>query len=133
MDDVLVPIFVCCVLPVAVVLIVSLSKVKNNNKRAEVIMKAIESNSGVDADKLAEALAKPRKTPRQILNERLLRGCMFTFVGVLLLVIALVAFLNGVEFDADPVAVPALFGGVSLAVGLSYLVVYLVTHKQVKD
>ena len=39
----------------------------------------------------------------------------------------------GTEFAADPVTVPLVFGGASLAVGLSYLVVYFVTRKQIKD
>lgn len=38
----------------------------------------------------------------------------------------------GTEFAADTVTVPLMFGGASLAIGLSYLIVYLVTRKQVK-
>lgn len=133
MVDILVPIFVCVVLPVAIVGIYYWSQVNAENKRAEILMKAIEANCGPNADKLAEALQKPRKTAREILNLRLLRGCMFTFVGLGLCIVGIVSACMGTEFASDPVTVPLVFGGASLAIGLSYLVVYFVTHKQVKD
>ncbi len=133
MVDILVPIFVCVVLPVAIVGIYYWSQINAENKRAEILMKAIEANCGPDADKLAEALQKPRKTAREILNLRLLRGCMFTFVGLGLCIVGIVSACMGTEFASDPVTVPLVFGGASLAIGLSYLVVYFVTRKQVKD
>lgn len=133
MVDILVPIFVCVVLPVAIVGIYYWSQVNAENKRAEILMKAIEANCGPNADKLAEALQKPRKTAREILNLRLLRGCMFTFVGLGLCIVGIVSACMGTEFASDPVTVPLVFGGASLAIGLSYLVVYFVTRKQVKD
>lgn len=133
MVDILVPIFVCVVLPVAIVGIYYWSQINAENKRAEILMKAIEANCGPDADKLAEALQKPRKTAREILNLRLLRGCMFTFVGLGLCIVGIVSAYMGTEFASDPVTVPLVFGGASLAIGLSYLVVYFVTRKQVKD
>lgn len=133
MVDILVSIFVCVVLPVAIVGIYYWSQINAENKRAEILMKAIEANCGPDADKLAEALQKPRKTAREILNLRLLRGCMFTFVGLGLCIVGIVSACMGTEFASDPVTVPLVFGGASLAIGLSYLVVYFVTRKQVKD
>lgn len=133
MVDILVPIFVCVVLPVAIVGIYYWSQINAENKRAEILMKAIEANCGPDADKLAEALQKPRKTAREILNLRLLRGCMFTLVGLGLCIVGIVSACMGTEFASDPVTVPLVFGGASLAIGLSYLVVYFVTRKQVKD
>ena len=133
MTATLVPIFVCVVLPVAVVAIIAATKMNNDNKRSKVLIKAIESNCGIDADKLAEALQKPKKTAREILNNRLLLGCIFSFVGLALCIVGIVSLCMGTEFSADPVTVPLVFGGASLAVGPSYLVVYLVTRKQIKD
>ena len=133
MTATLVPIFVCVVLPVAVVAIIAATKMNNDNKRSKVLIKAIESNCGIDADKLAEALQKPKKTAREILNNRLLLGCIFSFVGLALCIVGIVSLCMGTEFSADPVTVPLVFGGASLALGLSYLVVYLVTRKQIKD
>lgn len=133
MTATLVPIFVCVVLPVAIVAITAATKMNSDNKRSNVLIKAIESNCGIDADKLAEALQKPKKTAREILNQRLLRGCIFSFIGLALCIVGIVSLCLGTEFAADPVTIPLLFGGASLAVGLGYLVVYFVTRKQIDD
>lgn len=133
MTSILVPIFVCVVLPVAIVAIVFAATMNNDNKRAKVLIKAIESNCGIDADKLAEAMQKPRKTAREILNLRLLRGCIFTFIGLALCIVGIVSFCMIGALSEDSFTVPLVFGGASLAIGLSYLVVYFVTRKQIKD
>ena len=129
----LVPIFICAIMPIAIVLIVFLSEMNKDKMRSKVLMKAIEANGGVDAERLAEALQKPRKTARERLNGRLLRGCLFTFVGLALIIVALVSLSMGTEFSADPVTVPMIFGGASLAIGASFLVVYFVTRKEITD
>lgn len=131
--DILVPISICVVLPVAIVLIIFMTAMNSDNKRAKVLIKAIEANNNIDADKLAAALAKPRKTPLEILNKRLLRGCMFTFTGIALIIVALVSLAYGTDFANDSVTLPMIFGGALLAIGLSYLVVYFVTRKQVNN
>ena len=129
----LVPIFICVVLPVSIVAIVFAAAMNSDNKRSKVLIKTIESNCGLDTDKLAEALQKPKKTAIEILNLRLLRGCIFTFLGNAFCIVGIVSLCMGTEFAADPVTVPLVFGGALLAVGLSYLVVYFVTRKQIKD
>ncbi len=125
MAQILVPIFVCVVLPVAIIAIIFGASINSDNKRSQVLIKAIESNCDIDADKLAEALQKPKKTAREILNLRLLRGCIFSLVGIAVCIIGIIA--------ADTVTVPLIFGGTSLAIGLSYLVVYFVTRKQINE
>lgn len=131
MEATLVPIFICVVLPVASVLIIALSGMKEDSNRTKVLIKAIEANNNIDADKLAESLKKPKKTAREILNIRLLRGCIFSFVGLALVIVGIVSWASGTPFGNDSVTVPMVFGGPSLAIGLSYLVVWFVTRKQV--
>lgn len=128
----LIPIFICAIMPMVCVAFYYLSEMNKENKRTEVISKAIES-SAIDPEKLTEALRKPQKTPLQILNRRLLLGCIFTLLGVLLIVIGAVGLMMGAEFVSDQVTVPMVFGGIGLAIGLSYLIVYFVTRKQVTD
>lgn len=122
MPEILVPIFVCVVLPVMIVLIVYIAAINADNKRANVLIKAIEVGGGdVDPDKLAELLNKSKKSDREILNLRLLRGCIFTLIGITLCVIS---------FFFERML--AVVGGVSLAVGISYLIVFFVTRRQVE-
>lgn len=129
----MIPIFICVVLPIAIVAIVFAAVINNDNKRTQVLIKAIESNCEIDVDKLAEALQKPKKTAREILNLRLLRGCIFSFIGLALCIVGIVSHCQGTEFSSDPVTFPIVFGGASLAIGLSYMVVYFVTRKQIRD
>lgn len=133
MTNVLVPIAVCMVLPIAIVLIVALTKMNGDNKRTQIIIKAIEANNNVDADKLVESLKKTHKTPREVLNLRLLRGCIFSLVGLGLLIVGLFNLINGTPFYSDPVSVPLVFGSASIAVGISYLIVYYVTRKELNS
>lgn len=130
MEDILVPIFVCVVLPVAIVLIVFLASMNSDNKRAKVLIKAIESNNGIDADRLAEAFKKPVKTARQILNLRLLRGCIFTFIGLALAIFGIIDFKSYYTVDEN---IALMLGGISLAIGISYLVVFLVTRRNIDN
>ena len=129
----LVPIFICAILPMSIVLIVFLTIMNSDNKRAKVLIKAIEANNDIDTDRLAEALQRPRKSSREKLYGRLLRGCIFTLAGIFVLAVGIVNLCMGTNFEADPVTVPLVFGGASLAVGISFLIVYFVTRKQVED
>lgn len=133
MIEYLFPILLCVVLPIVIVLIESLTKINGENKRAQIILKVIEANKDIDTDKLVEALKTPRKSAREKLSMRLLLGCIFTLIGVALVIVGIVSFCMGSEFASDPVTVPLILGGISLAVGLSYLVVCFVTRGQIKD
>ena len=129
MED-LVPIFVCVVLPVSIVLIVSLRKWNSDNKRAEILTKAIESGREVDTERLVESLRDPKNrqyTEKDLLYARLLRGCIFTLVGIAL---SVVYFLWPVN-DIDELSFLMLVGAILTAIGIAYLIVYFVTRKEV--
>ncbi|MDE6397564.1 MAG: hypothetical protein K2K84_09860 [Muribaculaceae bacterium] len=130
--EILVPIFVCVVLPVSIVLIISLQKRNSDNRRAQILLKAIEANKDLDVDRLTDAMSNGRvvMTPRELRNRRLLRGCMFTLVGIVLVTLGLCLKIDGMDLDYDSVFVPVMLGGCSLAVGVSYLIVYYVTRNQ---
>lgn len=130
MVSILVPIFVCVILPISIVLIVFLTKMNKDNKRAQILIKAIESNPDLDVDKLAESLQTPVRTASELLNLRLLRGLIFSLCGLMLFIVGTWAYCADYEMT-DDAYVPLLFGGISLAVGLSYLIVYCITRKQI--
>ena len=130
--EILVPIFVCVVLPVSIVLIISLQKRNSDNRRAQILLKAIEANKDLDVDRLTDAMSNGRvvMTPRELRNRRLLRGCIFTLVGIVLVTLGLCLKIDGMDLDYDSVFVPVMLGGCSLAFGVSYLIVYYVTRNQ---
>lgn len=131
MEDILVPIFVCVVLPVAIVAIVFGASMFQDRQRTKILTKAIDNNLSMDVDKLAEALRKPVKTPEEIRNSRLLRGCIFSFIGIVLLAIGIVNWCSGADLQSDNVSVTMMIGGISLAIGGSFMTVYYVTRKQI--
>lgn len=120
-ENILVPIFVCVVLPVAIVYIVFRAATNKDNKQAEIIIKAIEANNDMDIKSIVESMQKPKKSARDVLYKRLLYGCIFTLVGLALFACYYLLAHQGYFIG----------GAVCLAMGIGYLVVYFVTRKQV--
>lgn len=129
LEAILIPISVCVVLPVMVVWLTTRAATNADNQRARVLMKAIESNANIDADKLAEALQKPRRTPAEMQSRRLLRGTMFTLLGVAAALVALWMSLQKSMTDPSGVLLMLVVAGVCFAVGIAYLTVFYVNRK----
>ena len=129
MVTVFLPICICCVLPVTIVWLICRRWINNDNRRADVLIEAIKTYNGMDIDRLVETLAKPNRTPAELLNLRLLRGCIFTLVGLALTVVCVVICLNCGGMT-DPAGIFMVLGAVSVAIGVSYLITYFVTKKQ---
>ncbi|MDE6854471.1 MAG: hypothetical protein K2J38_05390 [Muribaculaceae bacterium] len=129
---IIVPIAICVVLPVLISWIKYRHDTNKDNKNAEIILKAIENNSCIDADSLVEALGKKRKTPLEVLQQRLLRGCIFTLIGIAAAIYSVIDACTTAYFDINDQ--PAfIVAGVCLAIGIAYLVVYFVTRKSIGD
>lgn len=131
LEDILIPIFICVVLPVMIVWLTTRAATNADNKRAQVLMKAIESNANIDADKLAEALQKPRRTPAEMQSRRLLRGMIFTGLGIVFIIAGQVAQYTSPS--PDNLLMSVLAGGASLVVGIAYLGVYYVNGRKPSD
>lgn len=128
--QILIPISICVVLPVLIVWIVSRQVTNRDNKNAEIIIKAIENNSSIDADKLVEAMGKRQKSPEQMLQARLLRGCIYTLIGIASAIMTPIMAYNNA--DADLQTLFLVISGLSLAIGIAYLIVYFMTRKSAK-
>lgn len=130
-----IPIAICVILPISIVWIIFHAHRNEVNKRTSIIIKAIESNNSIDATKLAESFARPRKTPQEQLQSRLSRGCICSLIGVALIILSLVPLLTDSQmiFTDNNVFVPFMGGSICMAIGLAYLIVYFVTRKQVAD
>lgn len=131
MTTALITISICVVLPIAIVLINSLTQINSDNKRAQIILKAIEANKNVDIDKLTESLNTPQKPTREILNNRLFRCCIFTLLGIGFVIY----FLYNKSISGNPniINYTMLLAIASFSVGLSYFITYLVMYKQMKS
>lgn len=129
--EIVVPIFICVILPVSIVWIICRMLTNKDNKNAEIIIKAIESDSAIASDKLVSSLENIEKSPIKLLQLRLLRGCMFSFTGIA------AAIITGVVIADSPESkfyyFTMIVSGVCLAIGIAYLVVYFVTRKSIAD
>lgn len=125
---------VCVALPVLVVWIGARMKTNSDNRRAEVLIKAIESNNAIDADKLAEAMSdsKKSKTPFEKQVSRLTRGCICTFLGVAFNVVSLVMYLSEGKMDDNEYTF-LIAGCVLMAIGISFIIVYLAVRSRQKS
>lgn len=122
-----VPMGVCVALPVLIVWLVTRAAINSDNKRAEVIIEAIKANNSIDASTLTQAFAKRRRTPRETLIDRLKWGCIWGLSGFIASVFSIVALIMT---DEDSYWALLFFGTIALAVGISFLIVYFVSRKQ---
>lgn len=127
MEDVLIPICVCCVLPISIVLIVFIYRNRALAQKTEVIKLAIEKGAKIDPDTLMAALSgrnsKSRTVMSRLLN-RLTWGILLLLTGI---VSGIVLLCQGP--DAMPDSKYVVVSIVSLSVGVALLVSYFVGRK----
>lgn len=127
MEDVLIPICVCCVLPISIVLIVFIYRNRALAQKTEVIKLAIEKGAKIDPDTLMDALSgrnSKSKTVMSRLLNRLTWGILLLLTGI---VSGIVLLCQGP--DAIPDSKYVVVSIVSLSVGVALLVSYFVGRK----
>lgn len=127
MEDVLIPICVCCVLPISIVLIVFIYRNRALAQKTEVIKLAIEKGAKIDPDTLMDALSgrhSKSKTVMSRLLNRLTWGILLLLTGI---VSGIVLLCQGP--DAMPDSKYVVVSIVSLSVGVALLVSYFVGRK----
>ncbi len=124
-----IPLGICVVLPVLIVWFFIRAKINDNNNRSEIILKAIEANPNTNVDEMVKSLSSSAttKTPREILNLRLLRGCMFGLIGVIGEVSTMLVYRH----ERMGALILGLISGICLAIGIAYLIVYFVSKKTI--
>lgn len=134
MEGILVPIFICCVLPIAIVFIIFGSSVSQKRTNAKVLMEALRHVDHVDVNRLADQLnmkENRKNDPVSTLHRRLLHGCVGTLSGIgLASIIPLLSEPGPLEMSDTQIFL-ALCAIISFCIGIGNLVVYFVTRKQV--
>ena len=130
MEDIIIPIFVCVVLPVTIVWLVSRAKQNETNKKAEIMLRAIEAGVPVDMSQLNDPKKAP-KTIKQNLIEKLNGACITSLMGAAFLTFGIVRYFNpafgGKDVMLEELLIPA--GAVMLAVGIGLFISYFVGKK----
>ena len=128
MEDILIPISVCVVLPVMVVWLVNRTRQNEINRKADIMLKAIESGATIDANFFKAQ--QENKSIKERLLKRLTGACIFTLTGLVFAVIGLFNWTNLTEnMSNDSAVIPMIFGGIFLPIGISLFVVFFVGRK----
>lgn len=117
----LVPIGVAVVLPIAVVAIVFKSVLASERNRKEIILAALEKNPNLNVEDLVKRMNKSEKLIKEKLLAKLQRGCLCCLMGVALV---LLYFFLSVQNEFLIIAGTAL-----IAIGIAFLVGYFVGRR----
>lgn len=129
MEEILIPICICVVLPVMIVWLVTRTRQNETNRKTEIMLKAIDAGATVDANFFKSQ--KETTTIKERLLKRLTGGCVFTLMGVAFMIIGLVnkSSMSEIHMSTDSFTIPVLFGGIFFAIGIALLVVFFVGRK----
>lgn len=117
----LVPIGVAVVLPIAVVAIVFKSVLASERNRKEIILAALEKNPNLNVEDLVKRMKKSEKLIKEKLLAKLQRGCLCCLMGV---AFVLLYFFPSVQNEFLIIAGTAL-----IAIGIAFLVGYFVGRR----
>lgn len=119
--EILIPIGVVVVLPVAIVAIVFKSALASERNRKEIILAALEKNPNLDVEDLVKRMKKSEKLIKEKLIARLERGCACCLMGV---AFVLLYFFLSVQNEFLIITGAAL-----IAIGIAFLISYFVGRR----
>lgn len=120
--EILIPIGVVVVLPVAIVAIVFKSALASDRNRKEIILAALEKNPNLDVEDLVKRMKKSNKLIKEKLLARLERGCLCCLMGVAFMVLYFFLGVQGEDFII-------VVGAALIAIGIAFLVSYFVGRR----
>lgn len=120
--QILVPIGVAVVLPIAIVAIVFRSALASERNRKEIVLAVLEKNPDIDVEQLMKNLKKSEKLIKEKLLARLERGCLCCLMGMAFMVLY---FFLGVQGEGFIVVV----GAALTAIGIAFLISYFVGRR----
>ena len=129
MEEILIVISVCVILPVLIVWMAMRAKKNETDKKAEIMLKAIEAGVPVDMEQFSK-----KKTPVSLKKEMLDKfngACIVSLLGVVFLTLGIIARTDPdfkvFRFGPDELMLPA--GGIMMAVGIGLFISYFVSRK----
>ena len=124
----LIPICICVVLPVMIVWLVTRARIKKNEQKMAVLVKAIENGVEIDPELLVSETESSRNTNRNTkmkLIKKLTAGIVCSIIGIALLVCPSLDAFEGVA----GLEMLYIIGGVMVAIGVAYMVAFFVGRK----
>ena len=122
----------CIALPLIILWMTNKRKNYEIDKKTEILMTLLEKkpelNPAEVLDKLDMSQEPDKKSPKEKLLEKLLTGCICTLIGIVLFFTHLFDFVFlGIKTNG------VVGGGVLAAVGIAYIIYYLVSKKMLQS
>ena len=127
-SEILVPIALCCVLPIMIVWLITRRRINETNARTQIALAALEKNPDLDIEELLKKVSRHGKLLKEKLLTKLLWGCLTTLLGLGLIGFGIFLGENQLGGTDDPLTA-ICFGLVALGVGIAFLVNYFVGKK----
>lgn len=118
----LTPIFICVVLPIVIVWIISRTRKNETDRKAEIMLKAIENGQSIDPEMFKTP--KSKASVKKDLLEKLNGACITSLMGLAFLLLYL---FKGVSYGFGTFLPYA--AGAMLAVGIGLFVSFFVGRK----
>lgn len=122
--ETLLPIFVMVVLPVMVVWLVTRARLKKNEQKMAVLVKAIENGVDIDPALLVSETEGGRNTKMKLVR-KLTTGVICAIIGLAVLICTQLDAFEGVA----GIEMLYIIGGVLIAVGAAYILAFFVGRK----
>ena len=120
----LLPIFVMVVLPVMVVWLVTRARLKKNEQKMAVLVKAIENGVDIDPARLVSETEGGRNTKMKLVR-KLTTGVICAIIGLAVVICTQLDAFDGVA----GIEMLYIIGGVLIAVGAAYILAFFVGRK----
>ena len=122
--ETILPIFVVVVLPVMVVWLVTRARLKKNEQKMAVLVKAIENGVDIDPALLVSETEGGRNTKMNLVR-KLTTGVICAIIGLAVLICTQLDAFEGVA----GIEMLYIIGGVLIAVGAAYILAFFVGRK----
>ena len=122
--ETLLPIFVVVVLPVMVVWLVTRARLKKNEQKMAVLVKAIENGVDIDPALLVSETEGGRNTKMKLIR-KLTTGVICAIIGLAVVICTQLDAFDGVA----GIEMLYIIGGVLIAVGAAYILAFFVGRK----
>ena len=126
LEDIIATVGICVVLPIVIVWLINRKKTNETNRRAEIMLKAIEAGSTVDLNLFQEP--QKQKSIKEKLLDRLTAAWIATLVGLPIIAFGISMYCL-IDNPNPGVLMIAGIGGIILAIGIALFGVYFAGKK----
>lgn len=131
--DLLVVLSICVILPLSIIWLTFKRRTIAENQRKEIFLAMLEKNPNMDIKEFFKMMGRTGKTIKQGLLNKLQWGCVFTFIGIMLLVLYFIGratddgYVTPSSINIGPGILPVC--GIFIAIGLAFLFTFFMGRK----